>query len=357
MSKPDRENLKRRARPSGGSARARMMPEIQLKRIKPNRLNPRLEFSRQALSELADSIRRVGFIEPIVVRPAGKNTFEVVVGERRYRAAQQARLAKVPVIIRPYTDEEVLELNLIENVQREDLSAVEKAKACQRLREQFPSKYSKWEVVAQRLGVSVSTVQGWAQTLELPRKVQRLIASKEVERVPKGKTDYQTAVRIARPVKEPERQAEVAKKFAERQVSWRAARTILKEVAKSPDKSVQAVIRQVTEEAPIYLPFSKVHADAIVRGRKAQTSRKSKDPRLQQGTVVRAAVTHFADLEVSSVTRKKLGAFDERDAKAEGGYTVGEFRKVWKRIHGAWNPGETVYVIRFRLLKVIGEES
>src|SRR5437899_2535413 len=145
------------------------MPAIELKRIQPNRLNPRLDFRKQALDELADSIRQVGFIEPIVVRPAGKNAFEVVIGERRYRAAHQAGLDKIPVIIKSYSDEEVLELNLIENVQREDLSAVEKATVCQQLREQSPSKYPTWEVVAQRLGINVSTVKSWAQTLELPK--------------------------------------------------------------------------------------------------------------------------------------------------------------------------------------------
>jgi len=333
------------------------MPEVELKRIQPNRLNPRLEFRKQALDQLADSIRQVGLVEPIVVRPDGKNNYEVVVGERRYRAAQQAGLDRVPVIIRSYTDDEVLQLNLIENIQREDLSAVEKAKVCQQLREQFPNKFPTWESVAQRIGVDGETLRHWLQTLDLPKPVQRLIAPKEVERVPKGKIDYQTAVRIAKTVKQPEKQIEVAKEFAQRQVSWRAAREILKEVAKKPEKPLQTIVRRVIEDAPIFLPFSKLHADAIARGRKTQTSRKSKDPRLRQGITVRAQVTHFADLEVLDVSRKRLGDFDEKDAKAEGGYTLDEFKKVWKRLHGAWNPDEMVYVIRFRLQKVIGEDS
>lgn len=333
------------------------MPEIELKRIQPNRLNPRLEFRKQALDELADSIRQVGLVEPIVVRPDGKNSFEVVVGERRYRAAQQAGLDKVPVIIRAYTDQEVMELNLIENIQREDLSAVEKARVCQQLREQFPDRYPSWESVAKRIGVDKATVQLWVQTLDLPKSVQRMIAAREVERVPKGKIDYQTAIRIARTTKEPEKQVELAKEFAQRRMPATVARAVLSEVAKRPQMPVQTVMRQVVEEAPIFLPFSKVHADAIAKGRKTQTSRKSKDPRLQTGVVVRARVTHFADLEVVDVSRKRLGDFDEKDAKAEGGYTRDEFKKVWKRLHGAWNPDETVYAIRFRLLHVVGEES
>jgi ParB family chromosome partitioning protein len=332
------------------------MPDVELKRIQPNRLNPRLEFRKQALDELADSIKQVGLIEPIVVRPDGKNNFEVVVGERRYRAAQQARLDKVPVIIRAYSDEEVLELNLVENVQKEDLSAVEKAKVCQQLRERFPDRYPTWESVAQRIGVNVETLRHWTDTLDLPKPVQRLIAPRETERVPKGKIDYQTAVRIARTVKSPKKQVEVAKEFAQRHVSWRAAREVLKEVVKKPQRTVQTVMREVVMEAPIYLPFSKVHADAILRGKKTQTSRKSKDPRLQQGATVRAAVTHFADLQIVSVARKRLGDFDEKDAKAEGGYTLSEFKKVWKNLHGTWNSDETVYTIKFRVQKVIGAE-
>lgn len=333
------------------------MPDIELKKIQPNRLNPRLEFRKQALDELADSIKQVGLLEPIIVRPRGKNNYEVVVGERRYRAAQQARLDKIPVIIRAYNDEEVLELNLIENIQREDLNAVEKANVCQRLREQFPNKYPNWESVAHQIGVDANTLRDWVRTLELPKPIQRMIAPKEVDRVPKGKIGYDTAIRIARTIQKPAKQVEAAKAFAERRVTGRPVREVLKEVARKPQKSVQTILREVIEEAPIYLPFSKVHADAIVRGRKTQTSRKSKDPRLQRGAVVRAQVTHFADLEVLDVSRRRLDDFDEKDAKAEGGYTLDEFKKVWKRLHGAWNPGETVYVIRFRLLKVSGEGS
>lgn len=333
------------------------MPEIELKRIQPNRLNPRLEFRKQALDELADSIKLVGLLEPIIVRPDGKNAFEVVVGERRYRAAQQANLKKVPVIIRNYTDEQVLELNLIENIQREDLSAVEKAKVCQQLRERFPRKFPSWDSIAERVGVDKRTIYFWVQTLSLPEPVQRLIAPRTTERVPKGKIDFQTAIHIARAAKEPKKQIELARELSQKHLPGPSAREFLKEVARKPDKPVQQIMRQVIEEAPISLPFSKPHAEAIVRGKKTQTSRKSKDPRLQKGAVVKGQVTHFADLKITDVYRKRLGGFDEQDAKAEGGYTLAEFKKVWRSIHGRWDPDETVYVIHFRLLKVIGEEA
>ncbi|MCK4933787.1 ParB/RepB/Spo0J family partition protein, partial [Candidatus Bathyarchaeota archaeon] len=112
---------------------------LELDRIKPNRLNPRFDINIEKLNELADSIRQVGLLEPIIVRPIG-DEFEVVVGERRYRASQQVGLLQVPAIVRNIADEQVIELNLIENVQREDLNAVEKGNCCRQLLEKYPQK-------------------------------------------------------------------------------------------------------------------------------------------------------------------------------------------------------------------------
>jgi len=333
------------------------MPEIELKKIQPNRFNPRVEFGGQGFAELTMSIRQVGLVEPIIVRPKGRGNFEVVVGERRYRAAQKAGLKKVPAIVKRYDDADVMRLTLVENIQREDLSAIEKARVCDQLRKEFPDTYPTWSHLAASIGIDAHTLQSWLQTLELPKQVQKLVAARNVERVPKGKIDYQTAVRIARTVKKPEKQVEIAREFAQRRVSWRAARQVLKQVARTPHRPVPSVMRQIIDDAPIYLPFSKVHADAIVAGKKTQTSRKSKDPRLRPGSRVRAQVSHFADLEVVDVKRKRLGEFNESDAKAEGGYSLDEFKKVWKRLHGSWDPLEVVYVIQFRLIKTIREET
>ena len=331
------------------------MPDLEIKKIQPNRLNPRLEFTKAGLDELADSIKQVGLIEPIIVRPSNEGVYEVVVGERRYRAAQQAGLDTVPVIIHDYTDDEVMELNLIENIQREDLSAVEKAKLCKRMKDSFPTKYPVWEAVAERLGVDFETVKKWIRILGLPDEVQQRIAPREIQRVAPGKIDYQTAIRITQRIKEPKKQIELAERLADKHVSQRTATRIIKEVTREPHKPIERVFKEAIEEAPIFLPFSKVHADAIIKEIKTQTSRKTKDPRLQPGLMVRAQVTHFADLEIIDVYRKKLGDFDEQDAKREGDYTLDEFKEVWKALHGEWNPDESVYVIRFRLAGVLGQ--
>lgn len=331
------------------------MPDIKLKKIQPNRLNPRLEFSKAGLDELADSIKQVGLLEPLIVRPRD-DQYEVVVGERRYRAAQQAGLDAVPAIIRDYADGEVMELNLIENIQREDLSAVEKGKLADQLLKQFPEKYSSITSLAKRLGIGTASVSHWLQTCGMPHEVQRLIAPETERRtVPEGKIDFETAFRITRQVKEPEKATEIIEHLAKKHVPRRTAIQIAKEITRKPERPVEAVFREIVEEAPIMLPFSKTHADAIVKGIKTQTSRKAKDPRLQPGVTVRAQVTHFADLEIADVYRKRLDDFDDEDARREGGYSLDEFKEIWKALHGEWNPNESVYIIRFRLSRVVGE--
>lgn len=331
------------------------MPDVELKKIQPNRLNPRLEFSKAGLDELADSIKQVGLLEPIIVRPY-EGEYQVVVGERRYRAAHQAGLDKVPVIIRGYSDDEVMELNLIENIQREDLSAVEKGNLCKQLLEKSPQKYPSQAALAKRLGYGYSAIGDWIQASGMPLEIQRRIAPETERRaVPEGKIDYDTALRISRQVKEPEKAVEVIKRIAEKRIPRRIATQVTRQIAREPEKPVEQVFREVVEEAPIFLPFSKVHADAILRETKTQTSRKAKDPRLRPGITARAQVTHFADLEITDVYRKRLGDFDDEDARREGGYTLDEFKEVWESLHGEWNPDKTVYVIRFRLAGVIGE--
>jgi ParB family chromosome partitioning protein len=330
------------------------MPDIELRKIKPNRLNPRMEFSKVGLDELADSIRQVGLLEPIIVRPINSDAYEVVVGERRFRAAQQAGLDKVPVIITGYSDEEVMEISLIENIQREDLTAVEKGKICKELLTQFPQHYKSRAHLARKLGVGESSIGSWLSTTEMPLEVQRRIAPETERRVvPEGKVDYRTAVQISHTIKEPEKLTEIIEHIAVKRIPRRIAMQVTRQVKREPDKPIETIFREVVDEAPIYLPFSKVHGDAILKGVKSQTSRKTKDPRLQTGVVVRAQITHFADLEIANIYRKKLGDFDDEDARREGGYTLEEFKEVWKELHGEWNPDESVYVIQFKLAKQI----
>ena len=334
-----------------------MADELELKQIQPNKLNPRLKFSKAGLDDLAASIRQYGILEPILVRPVNGH-FEVVVGERRYRAAQQAGLDRVPVIIRDYSDDEVMEINLVENVQREDLSAVEKAKLCAELRNRYPDKYRSWDAIANRIGVEPPTVRTWMRTLGMSEALQEKIAPRDTQRVPEGKLDFRTALEIHHRIKEPERQLEVAERLAREPMRRQARDEIIRLAASEaaftetkPRREVGEIVQEVVRETRPTMVFNHRHYRAILEGTKTQTTRRRPDPQIQKGTLVRAAVSHFADLEVMGVERKRLSELTEIDARREGGYSLPEFREYWQRVNGEWDPDEVVYLIQFRVAK------
>jgi ParB family chromosome partitioning protein len=324
--------------------------EVELKRIRPNRFNPRLDFDNEELNMLAQNIREKGLLQPIIIRPIG-DLFEVVVGERRYRAAQKANLTRVPVIVRDYTDEDVIELSLIENIQRTDLSAVEKGNSCKQLMERYPAKFPDNKSVAKTLGVSERTVLAWLELVDAPRELQTMIAPAAKIGVPReqGKIDWDTAVTITRQIKEPNKQVTLAKEIAKRPIYRRQAREVISKAAKEPEKPLQQIFKEVVE-APYEMPFRLTHMKPILEGKKVQTSRRGiPDPKVTVGSIVHAAIwePHFADLRIISIKRKRLGDFTEEDAQREGGYTLNQFKKVWTDLHEKWNDSEIVLVISF----------
>ncbi|MGQ0740722.1 MAG: ParB/RepB/Spo0J family partition protein [Alphaproteobacteria bacterium] len=140
--------------------------------LKPNPFQPRKNFRDEELRELADSIREKGILQPILVRPVERDSFEIVAGERRWRAAQMAQLHDVPVVVREVTDSEALELALVENLQRTDLNAMEEAAAYQELMDRFGHTQ---EQLSDLLGKSRSHVANTLRLLRLPESVQALI--------------------------------------------------------------------------------------------------------------------------------------------------------------------------------------
>ena len=147
---------------------------VKLSKIEPNRDQPRKEFNEDALQELAESIKNHGMIQPIVVRPKGKQ-YEIVSGERRWRAARLAGLKDVPVVIKEYSDSEVAEIALVENLQREDLSPIEEAIAYQKLLDDFGLKQ---EEIAFRVSKSRSVITNALRLLKLPETVRNMINEK-----------------------------------------------------------------------------------------------------------------------------------------------------------------------------------
>lgn len=333
--------------------------EIPLSKIRPNRLNPRLDINIIRLNDLADSIRQVGLLEPLIVRPIA-NGYEVVVGERRYRASQQVGLKTVPVVVRPYTDEEVIELNLVENIQREDLSAIEKGNCCKQLVEKYPKKYSNVQALASRLGLSSATVKTWIGLTEAPKEIQKMVAPAQVERqgTPEGKIDYTTAREIMRRIPERERQVELGQKLAAEGMSQKLARKVIEEAVKSPEKKVEDILMQIKEE-PYEMTFDPGDVEPILNGAKTQmVSRNAPDPKVKAGATVQASVyvPRFVDLNIVSLERKRLRYFDGDDAKKEGYASLVEFKRAWKKKHGTWDDDEMVYVVSFRKVEELKEK-
>lgn len=160
--------------PSGDAPSGRSIQHIDISSISPHPDQPRRHFDETALQELADSISERGVIQPIIVREQGRGRYQLVAGERRWRAAQRARLHQIPAIVRDLSDTETLEIALIENVQRQDLNPVEEAEAYSRLTAQFGHSQ---EVLGRLVGKSRSHVANMMRLLDLPGSVLDTVRS------------------------------------------------------------------------------------------------------------------------------------------------------------------------------------
>lgn len=150
--------------------------EIEVDLIEPNSEQPRTRFAEDALNELAQSIRENGIVQPIVVRRKGTG-YEIIAGERRWRAAQRAGLKKVPSVVREITDDRMLELALIENIQRQELNAIEEARAYKKLIETLGLTQ---EMIAGRVGKDRTFITGHLRLLKLPEDIQRLVEEEKI---------------------------------------------------------------------------------------------------------------------------------------------------------------------------------
>ncbi|MFZ5928674.1 MAG: ParB/RepB/Spo0J family partition protein [Acidobacteriota bacterium] len=149
---------------------------VSIEDIHPNPLQPRSTFSPEGLQELAQSIRENGIIQPLIVRPA-RDGYQLVAGERRLRAARLAGFREVPVVVQEFADDRLMEITLIENIQREDLNPIEVAHAFDRLHREFRLSH---EQIAQRTGKDRSTITNMLRLLRLPLEVQQLLAEQRL---------------------------------------------------------------------------------------------------------------------------------------------------------------------------------
>lgn len=160
---------------TGGSS---SISEIELSKIQPNPEQPRSVFEEEALEELAASIRSLGVIQPVTLKELGPDKYMIISGERRYRAAQKAGLTRIPAYIRTAADENIVEMALIENIQREDLNAIEIALAYQRLIESYGLTQEK---LSERIGKKRATIANYLRLLKLPAEIQMGLKNKRID--------------------------------------------------------------------------------------------------------------------------------------------------------------------------------
>jgi ParB family transcriptional regulator, chromosome partitioning protein len=192
--------------------------EVELSKIQANPFQPRTNFDQEALEELASSIREIGIIQPLTLRKLNDDQYQIIAGERRFRAAKLAGLDKVPAFVREAGDEEMLELALVENIQREDLDAIEVALSYQRLIEECQLTQ---ESLSERVGKKRSTVSNYLRLLRLPALIQKGIREQEI-----SMGHARALVNIA----EPETQVMIFKQIVKYDFSVRKVEEIVRKI-------------------------------------------------------------------------------------------------------------------------------
>ncbi len=196
---------------------------VKIAKVEPNRDQPRKNFDEDALQELADSIRQFGLLQPILVQDR-KDYYEIVAGERRWRAAKLAGLKEIPVIVRNYSSQEIVEISLIENIQREDLNPIEEAMAYKRLLEEF---HLKQDEVAERVSKSRTAVTNSMRLLKLCDSVQQMIIDDMLS------TGH---ARALIPIEDEELQLQLAQRIFDEKLSVREVERIVKNILKPEEE-------------------------------------------------------------------------------------------------------------------------
>ncbi len=215
---------------------------VKITMVEPNRKQPRKNFDEDTLQELSDSIKQFGLIQPILVQDRNDH-YEIIAGERRWRAAKMAGLKEIPVIIRDYTDQEIMEISLIENIQREDLNPIEEALAYKRLLEEF---HLKQDEVAERVSKSRAAVTNSIRLLKLSDEVQQMVIDDMIS------TGH---ARSLLAVEDPDEQYTLAQRIFDEKLSVREVEKLVKNLhkpAKQPkkmdDKAMQAIYQDIEEK-------------------------------------------------------------------------------------------------------------
>ena len=196
--------------------------KVRMSLIEPNKKQPRRHFDEEKITALADSIKEHGLIQPIIITPSDNNMYKIVAGERRWRAAKLAGLKEVPVVVRELSTQEIVEISLIENIQREDLNPVEEAMAYKRLIDEF---HLKQDEIAERVGKSRTAVTNAMRLLKLSEKVQQMLID---EMITAGHA------RAILAISDKEKQESVAMKVFDEKLSVRETEALVKRMLEPP---------------------------------------------------------------------------------------------------------------------------
>lgn len=243
-SSPDsKRNLTKGDKNSGAIGEGKSETLVKITMVEPNRDQPRKNFDEDALLELAESIKQFGLLQPILVQDR-KTYYEIIAGERRWRAAKLAGLKEVPVIIRNLTEQEIVEISLIENIQREDLNPIEEALAYKRLLSEFNLKQDE---VAERVSKSRTAVTNSIRLLKLCDEVQQMIINDMIS------TGHARAII---PIEDKEQQYTIAQKIFDEKLSVRDVEKLVKGLNKPEklkktieiDKNIEIIYQDIAEK-------------------------------------------------------------------------------------------------------------
>jgi ParB family chromosome partitioning protein len=238
--------------PAPAPAQGERALEVDVDRLRPNKFQPRTQMDEGGIEELARSIKSNGVIQPIVVRKAGDG-YEIVAGERRWRASQRAGLLKVPVVVRDIPDERLLAAALIENIQREDLNPIEEAVAYRRLTEEFGLTQDQ---IAESVGKDRSSVANYMRLLRLPAAVRDQVGSRALS---------MGHARALLGLADDAAQARVAREIVERGLSVREAESLVRRTVEPPQPKADPVKDVHTRAAEERLRFALGTRVRIVR--------------------------------------------------------------------------------------------
>ncbi len=242
---------------------------LKISEIEPNKNQPRKDFEPESLSELSESISQHGILQPLVVRPIFGGGYEIVAGERRFRAARMAGLTEIPVVIRELTDAQTMELALIENLQREDLSDLELARGYESLIKEYDMTQ---EQVAKTVNKSRSSVANTLRLMKLPESVKTMLTNSDIT---------SGHARALLSLEDDELIEQAAQQIADNNLSVRDTEKLVSQMVKSKDESTEIVIKEKKDRRPQFYREVELSLNESL-GRKVTVNQKNKN----NGTVV-----------------------------------------------------------------------